>query len=255
MKITAVEVRLVDAGFRSQWPIGTVAVSAISALEIAIWHIKGHQVGKPVYELFGGPTFAGRVPVDCHVPGGATPQEYADHIAGARARGDRVMKSTLPVYYGQKQKVCADGVHYGISGAADEAVHGDAVELWVDCRARLEHGRQGLVDVVEGPLPPEDIPGLLRLKEASYACGGPRIAGGERTATVYDSTMVSMLSSQAEALADELLTNPEVVRSREGYLDLPTGPGLGTRLNRDGLAARPFRRYDQTTRWMGRETR
>lgn len=338
----------------NQWTIGTIAVSAISALDIAMWDIKGQEVGKPVYELFGGPTFDGRVPVYCHVPGGATKEEFADNVAGALERGYRVMKTTIPVYYGQKQTVSTDGIEYGISGAAysgtkgrvdgshnehqwtDPAivreviefyehakqVHGDSVELWVDCHARLSgatsaqlvHGLKGLVDVIEEPLPPEDIPGLLALKEASYASGGPRIAGGERTATVYDRNMVSMLTTRAvdvfqpdigncggfgqlkelatiaamnnigvaphnpngplsvvqglqgmaflrngyiletvgnaneEKLADELLTNPELVRSQDGFLDLPTGPGLGTQLNPEGLAARPFQRYYQTTR-------
>ena len=335
----------------NQWTIGTVAVSAISALDIAMWDIKGQEVGKPVYELFGGPTFDRRVPVYCHVPAGATREEFADNIADALDRGYRVMKTTIPVYYGQQQRVSADGLKYQISGTAysgtkgrvegshnehqwadpaevidfyvhAKAVHGDRVELWVDCHARLSgatavrlvHGLQGLVDVIEEPLPPEDIPGLLRLKEASYACGGPRIAAGERTATVYDRNMVSMVTSQAvdlfqpdigncggfgqfkelsmvaamhniavaphnpngplsvvqglqgmaflrngyiletvgnaneEKLADDLLTHPEIVRSRDGFIDLPTGPGLGTGLNPEGLAARAFKRYYQTTR-------
>jgi galactonate dehydratase len=59
----------------NQWTIGTVAVSAISALDIAMWDIKGQEVGKPIYELFGGPTFDSRVPVYCHVPGGGDSRE------------------------------------------------------------------------------------------------------------------------------------------------------------------------------------
>ncbi|RTZ60535.1 MAG: hypothetical protein DSZ33_02660, partial [Gammaproteobacteria bacterium] len=77
----------------NQWTTGTVAVSAISALDIAMWDIKGQEVGKPVYELFGGPTFDGRVPVYCHVPAGATREEFADNISSALDRGYRVMKT------------------------------------------------------------------------------------------------------------------------------------------------------------------
>lgn len=51
-----------------------------------------------------------------------------------------------------------------------------------------------------------------------------------------------------EELAAQILTNPEVVRSRDGYLDLPAGPGLGVEVNEEGLEARPFQRYYQTTR-------
>ena len=337
----------------NQWTIGTVAVSAISAIEMAMWDIKGKEVGKPIYELFGGPTFE-KIPVYCHVPGGSSPEEFADNIGGALDRGYRVVKTTLPVYYGQVQRVSQDGTEYRLGGAAysgtkgkvdgshnehqwidpriiEEVIgffararetHGNRVEIWVDCHARLSgatavrlvHGLRGLADLIEEPLPPEDIRGLKELREASYACGGPKIAAGERTATVYDRNMLSMVTEQAvdifqpdlgnsggfgqfrelagiaamnnvamaphnpngplsvaqglqamafirnghifetvgneaeEGLAEELLLNPEVLRSKNGYISRPTGPGLGVELNLEGLEKRPFERYYQTTR-------
>jgi galactonate dehydratase len=338
----------------NQWTIGTVAVSAISAIEMAMWDIKGKEVGKPIYELFGGPTFVDRVPVYCHVPGGASPQEFADNIAAARERGYRVCKTTLPVYYGQAKKVSSDGAEYQAGGNAysgtkgkvdgshnehqwldrrivdevisyfEEArkVHGDAMEIWVDCHARLSgahavrlvHGLRGLADLIEEPLPPEDLDGLKALKQASYASGGPKIAAGERTATIHDRNMLRMVTEQMvdifqpdigncggfssfyelasvavmhnvamaphnpngplsvaqglqaiasvrnghiletvgneaeEELAAELLINPKVVCSKDGYIELPKGPGLGVELNEKGLEKRPFQRYYQTTR-------
>ncbi|MFA6110558.1 MAG: enolase C-terminal domain-like protein, partial [Candidatus Latescibacterota bacterium] len=179
---------------------------------------------------------------------------------------------------------------------------------------RLVHALRGLADLIEEPLPPEDVRGLKALKEAAYASGGPRIAAGERTATVYDRNMLSMVIDQAvdlfqpdlgnsggfgqfhelagiaamnnvalaphnpngpvsvaqglqamgfirngyiletvgnqaeEELAGELLRNPEVLRSEDGYIPLPTGPGLGVELDPEGLARRPFQRYYQATR-------
>ena len=337
----------------NQWTIGTVAVSAISAIEMAMWDIKGNEVGKPIYELFGGPTFE-EIPVYCHVPGGSSPGEFADNIGGALDRGYRVVKTTLPVYYGQVQRVSQDGTEYRLGGAAYSGtkgkvdgshnehqwidpriieevisffakareIHGARVEIWVDCHARLSgatavrlvHGLRGLADLIEEPLPPEDIRGLKELREASYACGGPKIAAGERTATVYDRNMLSMVTEQAvdifqpdlgnsggfgqfrelagiaamnnvamaphnpngplsvaqglqamafirnghifetvgnqaeEGLAEELLQNPEVIKSKNGYISRPTGPGLGVELNLKGLEKRPFERYYQTTR-------
>jgi galactonate dehydratase len=79
------------------------------------------------------------------------------------------------------------------------------MEIWVDCHARLSgataqkllHGLKDLVDLIEEPLPPEDIRGLKTLHDASYACGGPKIAAGERTATIYDRNMTRMLTEQA----------------------------------------------------------
>lgn len=337
----------------NQWTIGTVAVTAISAIEMAMWDIKGKEAGKPIYELLGGPTFE-RIPVYCHVPGGSSPEGFADNIGVAMERGYRVVKTTLPVYYGQVQKVSQDGKEYQIGGAAysgtkgkvdgshnehqwtdqrivDEViaffakarkVHGDRVEIWVDCHARLSgatavrlvHGLRGLADLIEEPLPPEDIRGLKALKEVSYASGGPKIAAGERTATVYDRNMLGMVTEQAvdifqpdlgnsggfgqfhelagiaamnnvamaphnpngpisvaqglqamafirnghiletvgneaeEQLAAELLMNPEAIKSVDGYIEPPSGPGLGVELNLEGLEKRPFERYYHTTR-------
>ena len=57
----------------NQWTTGSVASSAISAIEIAMWDIKGKDLGCPIYELFGGPTFMDRIPVYCHIPGGSSP--------------------------------------------------------------------------------------------------------------------------------------------------------------------------------------
>ena len=338
----------------NQWTIGTIAVTAISAIEMAMWDIKGKEIGRPIYELFGGPTFEDKIPVYCHVPGGSSPTEFADNITSARQRGYRVMKTTLPVYYGQVKRVSHDGSEYEASGAAYSGtkgkvdgsqnehqwissqiieeiieyfqyarqIHGKNIELWVDCHARLSsatairlvHGLKGLVDLIEEPVPPEDIRGLQILKQASYACGGPKIAAGERTATIYDRNMLQMVTKQAidifqpdlgnsggfgqfhelagvaamnnvalaphnpngplsvaqglqaiafirnghiletvgnqqeTQLAEEILKNPQVIQSQDGYINLPTTPGLGVELNLAGILDRPFKRYYQTTR-------
>ena len=42
--------------YRAMYFRGSVIMSAISALEIALWDIKGKALGVPVYELLGGKT-------------------------------------------------------------------------------------------------------------------------------------------------------------------------------------------------------
>ena len=42
---------------RSVYFRGSVIMSAISAIDIALWDIKGKALGVPVYELLGGKTF------------------------------------------------------------------------------------------------------------------------------------------------------------------------------------------------------
>ena len=338
----------------NQWTTGSVAASAISAIEIAMWDIKGKELGRPIYELFGGPTFSERIPVYCHIPGGSSPEEFSENVAAAKERGYKVCKTTLPVYYGQVKKVSSDGSEYaadgnaysGTKGSVDgsqnehqwidkrvlsevvsyfeyaKKIHGDSMEIWVDCHARLSgahaaflvHELRGVLDLIEEPLPPEDIDGLRTLKEAATSNGGPKIAGGERTATIYDRNMIRMVTEQMvdifqpdigncggfisfyelstiaamhnvamaphnpngplsvaqglqaiasirnghifetvgneaeEKLAQEILINPEVVRSNNGFIELPKGPGLGVELNIKGIENRPFQRYYQTTR-------
>jgi L-alanine-DL-glutamate epimerase-like enolase superfamily enzyme len=43
----------------------------------------------------------------------------------------------------------------------------------------------------------------------------------------------------AIAASEEVLVNP--IRAKDGYMDLPTGPGLGVELDEKALLERPFR--------------
>ncbi len=54
---------------------GADAMAAIGALDIALWDIKGKELGKPVHELLGGPTRE-KVRLYTHL-GGSTPQALA----------------------------------------------------------------------------------------------------------------------------------------------------------------------------------
>ena len=58
---------------------GADAMAAIGALDIALWDIKGKELGKPVYELLGGPTRE-KVRLYTHL-GGSTPQALAEQAA------------------------------------------------------------------------------------------------------------------------------------------------------------------------------
>jgi len=71
-------------------PSGQVLSSAIAAIDIALWDIKGKALGVPVYDLLGGKT-RDKVLTYCHI-GGATPQ---DTLAMARekvAEGWKVLR-------------------------------------------------------------------------------------------------------------------------------------------------------------------
>ena len=72
------------------WRGGVVLTSAISAIEQALWDIKGKALGVPVYELLGGPTRR-RVRLYTHC-GGPTPEEAAERALALVEQGYTALK-------------------------------------------------------------------------------------------------------------------------------------------------------------------
>ena len=98
---------LADMMFRLTKPYGTVGLAsyAISALDLALWDLKGKALGKPVYELLGGPSkpmipcYATGNDVDWHLELGfdgfklACPYGPADGKDGIKRNEDFVAKA------------------------------------------------------------------------------------------------------------------------------------------------------------------
>jgi galactonate dehydratase len=63
----------------SFWVGGPMHATAISAVDCALWDILGQSLRAPVHKLMGGPTRR-HVPVYCHCPGGATPEDFAANL-------------------------------------------------------------------------------------------------------------------------------------------------------------------------------
>ena len=70
---------------RSSHFMGSVVQGALSAIDIALWDIKGKRLGVPIYDLMGGKT-RDRVRCYMHV-GGDTPEELAADAAEAAKQG------------------------------------------------------------------------------------------------------------------------------------------------------------------------
>jgi galactonate dehydratase len=133
---------------RVTWTGGAVTMSAISAIDLALWDIKGKALGVPVYELIGGKVrdhvplyangwFTGDRP-SAHGPQGGSAEETAWYAEGAKtvvAQGYRCLKvypfNGLQVITPER---IARGV--GIVRAIREAV-GPNVDIAVDVRRRL----------------------------------------------------------------------------------------------------------------------
>jgi galactonate dehydratase len=73
---------------------GAVVLSAISAIEQALWDIKGKVAGLPVYELLGGRCHD-RVKLYANGPSGDTLDEFADSARSLVERGFTAMKTSI----------------------------------------------------------------------------------------------------------------------------------------------------------------
>lgn len=71
-------------------PSGQVLSSAIAAIDIALWDIKGKKLGVPVYELLGGKT-RDRVLTYCHI-GGATTEDTLERAKQKVADGWKALR-------------------------------------------------------------------------------------------------------------------------------------------------------------------
>jgi galactonate dehydratase len=197
------------------WVGGPLHSSGRSAVDIALWDIKGQHFGAPVYQLLGGPSRS-EILTYAHVACGASPDEFVANLRPLVDRGYRAAKTGLPQFYGHKADptVTRSG-YFGTPGslgpslketeflptatfdriaewfAAARDAYGFELELMVDCHGRLNLANSvRLCDAlapfrllfIEEPLPPESADEYGRLSARSVT----PIAAGERLVTIYD---------------------------------------------------------------------
>lgn len=134
---------------RVTWTGGAVTMSAISAIDLALWDIKGKALGVPVYELVGGKVrdrvqlyangwFTGERP-SAHGPReGVTGEQawFAEKAKGVVEQGFRCLK--LYPFSGTPQAITPEWLSRGVGivQAVRDAV-GPNIEIGIDVRARL----------------------------------------------------------------------------------------------------------------------
>lgn len=152
-------------------------VQALSAIDIALWDLKGKHFGVPCHRLLGGPV---RSEVRAYATGlyrrkEGDPATYlAEEAAGYAAEGFAAVK--LKVGFGVKED-------YACARAVREAI-GPDVGLMVDANhaydvvSAVQLGRR-LADLdvswFEEPVPPEDLAGYAELRQRQPV----PVAGGE----------------------------------------------------------------------------
>lgn len=87
-----------SAQMRTYWRNGPVNNNVLSAMDMALWDIKGKRAGMPVYEMLGGKARDG-VPVYDH-QGGTTKEECLDNLYESLANGFSHVRIQLSGAYG-----------------------------------------------------------------------------------------------------------------------------------------------------------
>ncbi|MBE2238471.1 MAG: L-rhamnonate dehydratase [Caldilineaceae bacterium] len=153
--------KLADMMFRLTKPYGTTGLAsyAISAIDLALWDLKGKLLGKPVYSLLGGPA---RDKMVCYVTG--------NDIDWYQELGFRAFKLACP--YGPADGLDGLAKNEEFVAQARERI-GDACELMLDCwmafdveyAVRLaERLRPYKLRWLEECLIPEDMDGHIELR-------------------------------------------------------------------------------------------
>lgn len=173
------------------WRGGPVLMSALSAVEIALWDIKGKALGVPVYQLLGGKV---RDRVPCYANGWFAPAKTPDEFA-AKARetvkaGFKGLKwdpfGSAWLTIGKKELResirCVQAVVEAVGDEIEILIEGHG-RFNVPTAIRIAHALEDF-DILwfEEPLPPDNLAGLAEVKRRVRV----PIAAGERLYSRYD---------------------------------------------------------------------
>ncbi len=155
------------------WRGGAVLMSALSAIEMALWDIKGKDLGVPVYQLLGGKV---RESIPCYANGwfapAKTPAEFAEKAKQAVAQGFKALKwdpfgsSYLQIERKQLNEsiACVGAVYDAVKDSADIIIEGHGR---FDIPTAVRVGQAlGDFDILwfEEPIPPQNLEGLAEVK-------------------------------------------------------------------------------------------
>jgi galactonate dehydratase len=155
------------------WRGGAVLMSALSAIEMALWDIKGKDLGVPVYQLLGGKV---RESIACYANGwfapAKTPAEFAEKAKLAVAQGFKALKwdpfgsSYLQIDRKQLNEAieCVGAVYDAVKDSADVIIEGHG-RFDVPTAVRVGQAL-GEFDILwfEEPIPPQNLEGLAEVK-------------------------------------------------------------------------------------------
>ena len=173
------------------WRGGAVLMSALSAVECALWDILGKSLGVPVYQLLGGKVNEGcRIYVNGWFSGAKTPDEFAEKAKAAVKRGVTAMKwDPFGKSYMQISNKdldialeCVAKVREAVGNDVDLLIEGHGrfdVPTGIKIAKELEQFKPMWF---EEPVPPDNIDALKAVRDKSPVA----ISAGERLYTRFD---------------------------------------------------------------------
>ena len=169
----------------SYWRCGPVLMSALSAVEMALWDIKGKALGVPVYQLLGGKANDKvRIYVNGWFAGAKTPEEFGEKAKIAVQRGVTAMKwdpfgkSYLEISNADLDTAlrCVDAVRQAVGSKVDLLIEGHGrfnVPTGIKIAKELEQFKPMWF---EEPTPPDSLEALKAVRDKSPV----PISAGER---------------------------------------------------------------------------
>ena len=173
------------------WRGGPVLMSALSAVEMALWDILGKSLNVPVYQLLGGKVHDKvRIYVNGWFAGAKEPEQFGEKARIAIERGVTAMKwdpfgkNYLEISNAELDKAlrCIAAVREAVGGRADLLIEGHGrfnIPTAIRIAKELE---QFSPMFFEEPVPPDNLDALKAVRDKSPVA----ISAGERLYTRWD---------------------------------------------------------------------
>jgi len=168
---------------------GPVIGSAISAIDQALWDIRGKILNQPVYKLLGGPYDPEGVRGYYHVRAN-TPAEMREVRAKAKQLGVTAIKGGIPGYFEWIETNAS--IRRAVKHVETlRANLGDAIDIGIDFHAKTSPAVASILCremapfkllFIEEPCPPENVKAMQRISRRSPV----PIATGERLVASYN---------------------------------------------------------------------
>jgi galactonate dehydratase len=221
----------------SFWRLGSIGMSAVSGIEIALWDIFGKSLGLPVWRLLGGKV-RDKVAVYTHLGLGDMRAVYESMDAGPLVeRAGKVVELGYTAF----KAVIIPYSHFNaplpeIDKVARmmqdlRAAVGDGVEIMIDFHGRPPSASVALSYIraiesarpmfVEEPVPPGDVAGLVTLSQRTDVA----IAAGERL--TERSEFVSVIEARAVSILQPDICHCGGLLEAKKIAAMADGAGIG----------------------------